>query len=161
MPLTLLLSRFLGDVETILHVWLGASFVIVSFSVSDFGTARWISWLGCLGMGLLGVIFLLQGVSGLIHNEPLHELAYDVMGQAPERVLPDLFIIWCVAMLFQRSQGRTRRFGACVLTLVVALEVLDYGMSFLGGDAPEILKPLYLLPFVGLLLESKRPRPIG
>jgi len=159
--MALLLSQWVGGAETILHVWLGVSLVIVSFAVFDFGTTRWISWFGCLGIGLLGAIFLLQGASDLIPGHPLHTLAYDVLGQAPERVLPDLFIVWSVTMLFQRSQGGTRRFGACVLILIVALEVLDYGMSSLGGDAPGILKLLYLLPFVWLLLESRRPRPIG
>lgn len=45
--------------------------------------------------------------------------------------------------------------------MIVVLEALDYGMSSRGGDAPGILKLLYLLPFVWLLLESRRPRPIG
>jgi len=62
-PMALLLSPIVGGAETILHVWLGVSFVIVSFALFDFGTTRWISWLGCLGMGLLGAIFLLQGAS--------------------------------------------------------------------------------------------------
>lgn len=74
-------------------------------------------------------------------------------------MLPDFFIVWCLVMLSQHSRGRTRRFGACVLTLVVAAEILDYGLAVRGGDAPGILKLVYLLPFAWLLLESRRPRP--
>lgn len=158
LPMALLLTRSQGASETLLHVLLGAGFVIVSLSVFDFGATRWVGWVGSLGIGLLGAIFLLQGASDVIHDAALHALAYDVLGQTPERVLPDLFFIWCVVMLVQRSRGGTRRFGACVITLVVAAEILDYGMALRGGDAPGVLKLVDLLLFAWLLLEARRPR---
>lgn len=156
-PMALLLSLLLGRAETLLHLLLGVGFWIVAVSLFDFRTTRWVCWVGGLGLGGLGAIFLLQGASDFDPNGSLHDFAYEVLGQWPERVLPDLFFIWCWATLFQHGRGRTRRFGIFVMTLTVAAEVLDYGMSFAGGDAPGILKLLYLLPFAWLLLESRRP----
>lgn len=157
-PLALLGSRFGGDAETLLHMSLGAGLVITAFALFDFRTARWVSGVAGLGLGMLGAIFLLQGTSDLIPGGRLHALAYDVLGQTLERVLPDLFILWSVATLVQHSRGGTRRFGACIIILVVAADVLDYAMTLRGGDAPGILKVLFLLPFVWLLVEGRKPR---
>jgi hypothetical protein len=42
------------------------------------------------------------------------------------------------------------------MTLIVVLEIVDYGLQLSGSDAPGILKLPYLLPFLWLLLESKK-----
>jgi hypothetical protein len=157
LPLAFALSVPLGYGETILHFLLGAGVILVASSVFDFRTTRWLAWLGCLGLGGFGAILLLQGVSDLASSESLHDFAYDGVGQVPERVLPDLFIAWCFALLLQDSNGKTRLYGAAVVGLVAVVELVDYGMSAAGAEAPGILKALYLLPFVWLLLESLKP----
>lgn len=157
-PVALLVSRMGGDAETVLHLTLGAGLIVTAFALSDFRTTRWVSVVGSFGLGSLGAIFVLQGASDLVPGAGLHRLAYGVLGQTPERVLPDLFIVWCVITLVQHSRGGTRRLGACVMTLVAAVEVIDYLMTGRGGDAPAILKVLFLLPFVWLLLESRKAR---
>lgn len=159
-PVALLLSRFFGNAGTLLHMLLGVGCVIVASSLFDFSTTRWVSVVASLAMGALGAIFLLQGVSDLAPNATLGTIAYGVLGQTPERVLPDLFILWCLVTLVQHSRGRSRLFGICVMVLVLVVDVLDYGVSFRGGDIPEPAKLLYLLPFAWLLVESSRPRPV-
>jgi len=65
-------------------------------------------------------------------------------------------ILWFVALLFGDSQGKTRLFGGAALTLAVGSELYRYGLLYLGAEPSGILKLTMLLPFVWLLLESKK-----
>jgi hypothetical protein len=153
-PLALLGAAAGADPEILLHLLLGVGFLATATAVFDFDVTRWLRWAGALSMGALGVIFALQGVADALSNAPLQGLAYDVLGQELERVLPDVFIAWCVGAVVQHSRGRTRWFGAFALAVVIAIEVADYT----GAELPAISKAALLLPFAWLLVESNKPR---
>src|SRR5215203_2574295 len=148
---------------TMIHFVLAAGSLLLAFAVFDFKLPRWMNWIGCAAALALGTIFLLQVVALLIPNESLNYLAYDVLGQRLEGRLPDLILLWFVAMLLMDSQGKTRILGFAAMSIAVGSEVYKYTLAYLGTPIeaqPEILRALMLLPFVWLLFEStKRPHP--
>jgi hypothetical protein len=82
-----------------------------------------------------------------------------VLGQWPEGRLPDLLILWFVAMLLMDSQGKTRILGLVAMSIAVASEVYKYTLVYLGTAIeaqPQMLRLLMLLPFVWLLFESAK-----
>jgi hypothetical protein len=96
----------------------------------------------------------------VIPNESLHYFAYEVLGQWPEGWLPDVLILWLVAMLVFDSQGKSRILGIVAVSIAVCLEVYSHTLRFLGTSPTEILRLLMLLLFVWLLFEStKKPHP--
>lgn len=159
-PIAVLCQMLFGiGVETIFHLVLAAGFALIAFAVFDFKTTRWITWVACISTGVLAVIFLLQGVSGLMQNASLTHLAFQVLGQRMEKWLGDLLIFWFVAMLLLTSRGQTRILGFVAMSIVVCLEVYSYSLSYLATSldaAAPSLKVLYLLPFVWFFFESKK-----
>lgn len=155
---TALLSQVLfgAEVETMIHFLFGVGFALMSFSVFDFRTPRWTNWVGCISAAALAAIFLLQGLSELIHNDSLTFFAFQVLGQRLERWLPDILIFWFVAMLLVDSEGRTRILGFVAMLMVVGGELYSYVSSSLGDPPAEGLKLLFLLPFVWFLFESRK-----
>jgi hypothetical protein len=149
------------DVEITLHFVFALTAALVALAVFDFKLPRWISWLGSVSSGTVAAIFLLQGVSRLILNDTLFYLAYQVFGQQLESALIDGLILWFVALLLGDSQGKTRLFGGAAVALVVGSELYRYGLAYLGAEPVEILKLTLLLPFVWLLLESKKKLELG
>ena len=144
---------------TLIHFVLAAGSLLLAFAVFDFELPRWINWIGCAAALALGTIFLLQAVALLIPNESLHYVAYEVLGQWPEGWLPDVLILWLVAMLVLDSQGKSRILGIVAVSIAVCLEVYSHTLRFLGTSPTEILRLLMLLLFVWLLLEStKKPQ---
>src|SRR3712207_3139770 len=89
--------------------------------------------MGTAAVGGLAAIFLLQGVSVLVGSDPLNTFAYQVVGNWPERVLIDLFVIWLVSLLLLDSAGSTRVFGFVAVGIVVLLEAYGYVQLLLGG----------------------------
>ena len=161
-PLAVLVQLSAGSgSEVTVHLALAAGSVLVSSAVFDFGTPRWIAWVGCSSMGVLATIFLLQAVSKIVRNDAFIYFGYQVLGNWPERALLTLFITWLVAMLLSHSRGRTRILGAVVVAVVVCVDLYGYVLLYLGtspnAGAPG-LKALYLLPPVWLLLESSERR---
>src|SRR5215203_2526867 len=144
---------------TLIHFFLAAGCILLGFCVFDFKLPRWINWIGCAAGLALGTIFLLQAVALLIPNESLHYFAYEVLGQWPEGWLPDVVILWLVAMLVLDSQGKSRILGIVALSIALCLEVYSHTLRFGGTSPTEILRLLMLLLFVWLLLEStKKPQ---
>ena len=83
-------------------------------------------------------------------------LRFSVLGQQPERLLPELIVGWFIALLVLGSQGRTRIFG----TIVVAITDRGRGRHVsaalcFGVDVPDI-KLRWLLLFVWLLLRERQ-----
>src|SRR5215213_758564 len=146
-----------------IHVALAAGCILLAFCVFDFELPRWMNWIGCVAALALGTIFLLQPVALLIPMESLHYVAYQVLGQGLEGRLPDVVILWFVAMLLMDSQGKSRILGFVAMSIAVASEVYKYTLVYLGTPIeaqPEMLRILMLLPFVWLLFEStKKPHP--
>src|SRR5215208_2927136 len=144
---------------TLIHFVLAAGCILLGFCVFDFKLPRWINWVGCAAALALGTIFLLQAVALLIPNDSLYYFAYQVLGQWPEGRLPDLLIVWFVAMLLMDSQGKTRILGFVAMSIAVASEVYKYTLVYLGTPIeaqPQMLRLLMLLPFVWLLFESAK-----
>jgi hypothetical protein len=143
---------------TMIHFFLAAGSLLLAFAVFDFKLPRWMNWIGCAAGLALGTIFLLQAVALVIPNESLNYVAYEVLGQWPEGWLPDVVILWLVAMLVLDSQGKSRILGIVAVSIAVCLEVYSHTLRFLGTSPTEILRLLMLLLFVWLLLEStKKP----
>src|SRR5918994_380387 len=144
---------------TMIHFVLAAGSLLLAFSVFDFELSRWINWIGCVAGLAVGTIFLLQAVALLIPNESLHYFAYEVLGQWPEGWLPDVVILWFVAMLVFDSQGKSRILGIVAVSIAVCSELYSHILRFGGTSPTEILRLLMLLLFVWLLLEStKKPQ---
>src|SRR5215207_7969479 len=144
---------------TMIHFFLAAGSLLLAFAVFDFKLPRWMNWIGCAAGLALGSIFLLQAVSLLIPNESLNYFAYEVLGQWPEGWLPDVLVLWLVAMLVFDSQGKSRILGIVAVSIAVCLEVYSHTLRYLGTSPSATLKLLLLLLFVWLLLEStKKPQ---
>jgi hypothetical protein len=145
---------------TMIHFFLAAGSLLLAFAVFDFKLPRWMNWIGCAAALAVGTIFLLQAVALLIANESLHYFAYEVLGQWPEGWLPDVVILWFVAMLAFDSQGKTRILGLVAVSIAVCSELYSHILRFGGTSDTGSLKLLVLLLFVWLLLEStKKPHP--
>ena len=143
-----------------IHFVLAAGSLLLAFSVFDFKLSRWINWIGCVAALALGTIFLLQAVALLIPIESLHYVAYQVLGQWPEGWLPDVVVLWFIAMLLIDSRGKTRILGFVAISLAVCYELYSHILRYLGTWDIESLRLLMLLPFVWLLFEStKKPHP--
>jgi hypothetical protein len=153
--LALITGIAFGDgAENVIHLTLGASFLLLAFAVFDFRLPRWINLAASAATGALAVIFLLQGASDLAHSASLQHLAYAVLGQRLEKMLGDAFLLWCVAMLFRDSTGRTRILGVVVLVTIFFIEIYSIVIVYVGGEAPGVLKLFYLPLFIWLLLEG-------
>jgi hypothetical protein len=160
LPVAVLCQVLFGSGDGVaVHLALALGSVLLSFAVFDFKVPRWISWIGCVSAGALAVIFLSQGVADLLQNDSLAYLAYQVLGQWPEGLLPVLLTLWFVAMLLIDSRGKTRILGFVVMSIVVGFEVCRYTLAYLGTPIeaqPRMLTLLMLLPFVWLLIESTK-----
>jgi hypothetical protein len=157
--LALVTGIVFGDgAENVIHLALGASFLLLAFAVFDFRLPTWINWVASAATGALAVIFLLQVASDLAHSASLQHLAYAVLGQRLEKVLGDAFLLWCVALLFRDSTGRTKILGVVVLVTIFFIEIYNIVTAYVGGDAPGVLKLFYLPLFIWLLLEGIEQR---
>jgi hypothetical protein len=141
---------------TMIHFFLAAGSFLLAFAVFDFELPRWMNWIGCAAGLALGTIFLLQAVALLIPNESLHYVAYEVLGQWPEGWLPDVIILWFVAMLVLDSQGKSRILGIVAVSIAVCSEIYSHILRFGGSSDTGSLKLLVLLLFVWLLFESTK-----
>jgi hypothetical protein len=157
--LALVAAMAFGDgAENIIHVTLAASFLQLAFAVFDFRLPTWINLAACATTAALAAIFLLQGAGDLTHSASLQHLAYQVLGQRVEKVLGYAFLCWCGAMLFTDSTGKIKAFGIVVLVAIFFMEIYTIVTRYGGGEAPEVLKLLYLPLFIWLLLEGKQRR---
>lgn len=159
LPIVILYQLFFANgTDTLIHVELALGAGLMALAVFDFKLPRWITWIGCLSMILLAVIFLVQGLSHLFQNDAFTYLAYPVLGPQ-EGWLIDLFVCWCIALLLMASQGKSRILGIVAIIAVIGLEVYRYSLAYLGTAAtglPQALRLIYLLLFVWLLFESKK-----
>lgn len=159
LPIVILYQLFFANgTDTLIHVELALGAGLMALAVFDFKLPRWITWIGCLSMILLAVIFLVQGLSHLLQNDAFTYLAYPVLGPQ-DGWLIDLFVCWCIALLLMASQGKSRILGIVAIIAVIGLEVYRYSLAYLGTAAtglPQALRLIYLLLFVWLLFESKK-----
>jgi hypothetical protein len=142
-----------GPAEAIIHFGVGTGFILLALAVFDFGLARWVTWLGAAAAGVFGGIFVLQGIADLVGDPGFHDFAFQILGQAPERVLPNVLFIWFAALLLSGTTGRSRMIGWIIVPTVIGLE-LAAGLAFILGIDFPFLKLHLFLPLVWLLIES-------
>src|SRR5918993_5448471 len=164
LPIAVLTQVLFGSGSAVaIHVALAAGCGLVSFSAFDFGTPRWLAWIGCVSAGVFAVIFLSQAASTLIGNESFSYFTNEVLGFWPEKILLSLIAFWLVGLLLTASRGRTRILGIVAMAIVVCVEAYVYfGLLYLGTNPfleTSVVKLPYLLPFVWLLFESRKRRP--
>jgi hypothetical protein len=157
-PLTALYEMVLGTgVEVVIHGALALGSGLMAFAVFDFKTPIWATWMGAVSAGVLAIVFVLQGVSEVTHNEALTYLAYQVLGQRLEGLLVDLFMGWCVIALVADSQETGRILGIIAMATVACVKACSLGLAYRGtsldAEAP-ILKIVWLMPFIWILIES-------
>src|SRR4051812_18463114 len=97
--------------DDVVHFGVGTGFVLLALAMWDFGLARPITVLGSAAAAAFGGIFLLQGVADVLGFEPLRHVAFDVLGREIERLLPDVVVLWFVALLLTGTSGRSRYLG--------------------------------------------------
>jgi hypothetical protein len=132
--------------------------VLLAIAMWDFRLARLTTAIGCVAAAAFGAIFLLQGVSQLIPSDVLHYIAFDVLGQQIEKVLPYLILGWFLVVLIRGSEGTSRFLGAATLGVVIVVELASLAGPFVGLGV-ESQKVLFLLPFIWLLAESLERAP--
>ena len=158
LPIAVLAQVLLGSGSSLsMHVMLTVGCTLIALSAFDFGTPRWVAWVGRAAAGAFAAIFVLQGASELMRNHVFSHFALQVLGNWPERVLTTLFIFWLVGVLLSASRGKTRILGFFVMAVVVGVNAYNYVLLYLGE--PPALTAVYLLPFVWLLLESRKRQP--
>ena len=159
-PLAIITGNAFGNdaAETTIHFSVGLGFLLFAVAVFDFGLPSWVSVIGALSGGAFGAIFLLQGISELVHIQGVTYLAFNVLGHEVERVLPDIFFIWFAALLLAGSADRTRWVGWAIMPIVIGLEVAIVVGAVIGIDVPFV-KLAFFLPMIWLLLESLKARP--
>ena len=158
LPIAVLAQVLLGSGSSLsMHVMLTVGCTLIALSAFDFGTPRWVAWVGRAAAGAFAAIFVLQGASELMRNDVFSHFALQVLGNWPERVLTTLFIFWLVGVLLSASRGKTRILGFFVMAVVVGVNAYNYVLLYLGE--PPALTAVYLLPFVWLLLESRKRHP--
>ena len=141
----------------VVHFVLGSAFVLLAAAMFDFGLNRWVTWLGATAAAVFGGTFLLQGVADLTDIAALHWLAFDVLGQQLERILPDVVYIWFAALLLTGSTGASRLVGWVIVPTLFGLELAILVGAQIGIDVPFIRATIFA-PFIWLLIESvKRP----
>jgi hypothetical protein len=90
LPVAALYQMLLATgVEAVLHGALALGALLMAFAVFDFKAPRWAAWVAAGSTGLLAGIFLLQGVSELVHDESLTSLAYQSMFESTRRASRD------------------------------------------------------------------------
>ena len=147
-----------GAADSAVHFALGTAFVLLALALADFGLTRWVTWLGTAAATVFGGTFLLQGVADLTGLSSLHWLAFDILGQQLERVLPDVVYVWFAVLLATGTSGATRLVGWVIVPALFGLELAIVIGAQIGIDVP-FLKVTIFAPFVWLLLESIKARP--
>ena len=158
-PIALAAGVAIGEsaATAVVHYVLGSAFVLLAAAMFDFGLNRWVTWLGATAAALFGGTFLLQGVADLTGIAALHWLAFDVLGQQLERILPDVVYIWFAALLLTSSTGASRLVGWVIVPTLFGLELAILIGVPIGIHVPSNVVTVFL-PFVWLLIESvKRP----
>jgi hypothetical protein len=160
LPVAVVTQVLLGSGSSVaMHLALAVGCTFIALSAFDFETPRWVAWTGCVAAGTFAAIFLVQAASELTRNDSFSNFALQVLGDYPERLLKTVFIFWLVGVLLTASRGKTMILGFVAMAVVVGVEVYNCVLLFLG-EAPA-LTIAYLLPFVWLLLESRKQREEG
>ena len=141
----------------VIHVALGASCLALAIAVFDFALPQWVNRAGAASAAALGAIFLLQAVS-LAMNDALDVIAFQLLGQLPERVLPIAVLLWFAGLLRYASRDRTRRIGWAIVPAAIVLTAAMNLAPLIGTDM-SYLKLAAVVAFAWFLFESAKPAP--
>jgi hypothetical protein len=144
--------------ELLVHLTLGATFLLLASATFDFRTPRWVAVIATIAMAAFGLIFLLQAGADITGADWLRQLAFDVLGQQLEKGLGYAFLIWCLGIVIVDSHGWRRALGAVVLGVVAVAEAYGIFLALSGEAAPAAIKLATLPVFVWLALESAQRR---
>jgi hypothetical protein len=163
LPIAVLTQVLFGNGSAVaIHLALAAGCGLVAFSAFDFGTPRWLAWIGCVSAIAFAAIFLVQAASSLVGNAWFSYFANEVLGFWPEKILLSLITFWLIGVLLSASRGKTRILGFVAMAIVVCVEAYVYFGLFVLGTNPFLetaaVKLPYLVPFVWLLFESGKRR---
>src|SRR3712207_2479939 len=76
LPIAVLTQVLFGGGSGIaVHFALAAGSLLVALSAVDFGTPRWLAWVGCVSASAFAAIFLIQNVSAFVGNESFSNFA--------------------------------------------------------------------------------------
>ena len=136
LPIAVLTQVLFGSGSGLaIHFALALGCVLVASSAFDFGTPRWIAWIGSVSAGAFAAIFLVQAASSLVGNESFSYFANEVLGFWPEKILLSLITFWLIGTLLTASRGRTRILGFVAMAIVVCVEAYVYfGLLVLGTN---------------------------
>lgn len=137
----------------IIHFGVGAGFLLLALAMFDFHVNRAVTVIGAAAAAIFGGTFVLQGISDLVGIEALHYIAFDVLGHALERILPNVVLIWFATLLLTGSEGRSRWLGWLIVPAVIGLEVGAAVGALVGREVP-FLKIHLFLPVIWLFAES-------
>lgn len=152
---------FGGGAEASVHFSLAAGSGLLAIAAFGFETPRYLAFAGASVAVLLSIIFLMQAIALISSNAPLTNIAFDLLGQRPERLLIDALLIWFAYILIIASEGRSRILGAVSIVPAIAIEIYAYWLNYHGSsiDAEFAgLKVVMLAPFIWLLVHSLRSR---
>src|SRR5215213_1195625 len=100
-PAALIFQTIFGsEAETVLHFSFAVGSGLLCLAAFDFRMPLPIRIAGAVVTSSIAIIFTLQAVSNLIQNTYLRHIAFDVLGQRPERLLINALLLWLVAVLF-------------------------------------------------------------
>ena len=145
-----------GHAEVVMHLALAAGTLLVGWSVFDFATPKWLSWIGCGAACALAAIFLLQALGALTDNEALRNVAYSTeIGGWGETVSVSLLMVWLIGVARTLGRGVTMVSGVLAALAVIGMSVWAILAAPLGATPAE-LRLLFLLPVAWLLFVSTR-----
>ena len=158
-PVAIAVAVALGaGAEAVIHFGIGAGMVLLATAAFDFGLPRPVAWFGAATTAAFGGIFLLQGVADALGNDALYNFAFFVLGQMPERILPELDPGLVRGAADPRQRGPDADPGRDHPRGHDRLGGLTLAGPVIGFDVPDI-KLRWLLPFVWLLFESAKAAP--
>lgn len=155
---------FGGGAEASVHYSLAAGSGLLAIAAFGFETPRYLAFAGASVAVSLSIIFLLQAIALINSNATLTNIAFDLLGQRPERLLIDALLIWFTFIIIIASEGRSRILGTVTIVSAIAVEIYAYWLNYHGSsiDAEFAgLKVIMLAPFIWLLFESLESRRSG
>jgi len=144
--------------ETVVHLVGAVGFALLAPAFFDFALPRRIAWAGAAAAAAMAAIFAHQALSTVVPDETLHRIAFQLLGNHPERIALDVLLACLLAVCLIESRGALRLLGVLTLLTAVAAEAYAVSLVLSGTAANAELKLLYLLPLVWLLLESRKTR---
>lgn len=150
---------FGGGAEASVHFSIAAGSGLLALAAFGFEVPRFLTIGGACVALSLSIIFLLQAIVSITSNATLTYIAFDLLGQRPERLLTDALLIWFVCILIFDEEGKSKILGAVTIASAIAVEIYAYWLNYNGNSIDSefaALKLVMLAPFIWLLVKSVR-----